>query len=112
MLYHLLILKARTDLTPDDRRAFVEAFRTAVTTIDAVRAVRLGTRVLHGAGYEASADTKDLLGIIEFDDLAGLQAYLRHPAHTELGARFGQSFNAASVYDFETGGLERLDSLI
>ena len=46
--------------------------------------------------------------MIDFDDLAGLQNYLRHPAHAELGARFGQALSSALVYDFELGALEDL----
>ena len=48
------------------------------------------------------------LAVIDFDDLAGLQTYLRHPAHLDLGVRFGQSLSTALVYDFEVGGVEML----
>ena len=69
-----------------------------------MRDVRVGRRIRHGAGYEQSApDSADYLVAIGFDDLAGLQSYLRHPAHGELGARFGQSLSSALVYDFEVG---------
>ena len=65
---------------------------------------------MHGAGYEEHAvDSADYLAIVDFDDLAGLQTYLRHPAHEELGARFGQSVSSALVYDFQVGGIEDLD---
>src|SRR3990172_4199264 len=49
---------------------------------------RVGRRITHGAAYEATApDSADFLVSIGFDDLAGLQAYLRHPAHEELAVR-------------------------
>jgi hypothetical protein len=71
--------------------------------------VRVGRRIVHGAGYEASApEAADYVAIIDFDDIAGLRAYLRHPAHTEVGARLGQSLSSAMVYDFEVGGIEAL----
>jgi hypothetical protein len=38
-------------------------------------------------------------------------AHLRHPAHEELGARFGQSLSSALVYDFEVGEMEVLEKL-
>ena len=70
-----------------------------------MRNVRIGRRVRHGAGYELSAaDAADYLVAIDFDDVVGLQAYLRHPAHDELGRRFDASLSAALVYDFEVGG--------
>jgi hypothetical protein len=73
------------------------------------RQVRVGRRVLHGAGYEASVpDAADYVAMIDFDDLAGLQTYLHHPAHQQLGARFGESLSAAMVYDFEVGGMDAL----
>jgi hypothetical protein len=69
--------------------------------------------VTHGARYEASApDTADYLVTIDFDDLAGPQAYLRHPAHEKLGARFGESINSGLVYDFEGVGLSMTSSRV
>jgi hypothetical protein len=59
--------------------------------------------VTHGAAYEQTAANLDILIAIEFDDLAGLQTYLRHPAHAELGARFNQAMDSGMVYDFEVG---------
>ncbi|HEX4628308.1 MAG TPA: Dabb family protein [Gemmatimonadales bacterium] len=112
MISHVVLMKPRVDLAPADRRAFAEAFRRAVEAIPTVRSVRIGQRVRHGAGYEASSgDTADYLAVIDFDDLGGLQAYLAHPAYEELGARFSQSLSAASVYDFEVGGLDTLSRL-
>ena len=67
---------------------------------------------MHGAAYEVGMpDLADFFAILEFDDLDGLQQYLRHPAHSELGALFGRVHSSALVYDFETGGLELLDRL-
>jgi hypothetical protein len=109
MVSHVVLMKPRPDLTAAARTALVDAFERAVREIPTVRGVRIGRRIAHGAGYEASApDTADYLAIIEFDDLAGLQAYLRHPAHEQLGARFGDSLSAALVYDFEVGGMDAL----
>ena len=106
---HVVLMKPRPDLTASARTALVDAFERAVCGIPTVRDVRIGRRIAHGAGYEAFApDTADYLAMIDFDDLAGLQAYLRHPAHEQLGARFGESLSAALVYDFEVGGIDAL----
>ena len=101
-------MKPRADLSARDRTAFVESFERAIRDIPTVRGVRIGRRVRHGAGYESSAPDVDYAVIIDFDDVAGLQTYLRHPAHVELGARFGQALSSAMVYDFELGGIEAL----
>jgi Stress responsive A/B Barrel Domain len=113
MVSHVVMMKPRLDLSADDRRALVAAFERAIREIPTVRAVRVGRRLVHGAGYEQTApDAADYLIVIDFDDLEGLQTYLRHPAHEQLGARFGQSLSAALVYDFEVGGIEELSRLV
>jgi hypothetical protein len=113
MVLHTVLLKPRADLSPHGRRALAEAFTAAVREILTVRSVRIGRRVRHGAGYETGApDGADFLVLIEFDDVAGLQAYLRHPVHLTLGERFSESLSASLVYDFEMGGLELLERLV
>jgi Stress responsive A/B Barrel Domain len=112
MIAHTVLMKPRPDLTPVERRAFVDALAAAVRDIPTVRGFRVGRRVRLGAGYEErSPDAADFMAIIDFDDVAGLEAYLRHPAHVALGARFSQSLSSALVYDFEVGGEEFLDEL-
>lgn len=109
MVTHVVLMKPRADLTGGDREALVAAFERALREIPGIRGVRIGRRVTFGAGYEeTSPNVADFLAAIDFDDLAALQTYLRHPAHEELGARFGQSLSGAMVYDFEVGGVEEL----
>ena len=84
MVWHLVLLKARTGLSAEERQALISAFDKAVREIPTVRDVHLGRRITHGAGYEATApDAADFMVSIAFDDLPGLQAYLNHPAHQE-----------------------------
>jgi hypothetical protein len=111
MIVHLVLFTPRPDLSPADRAAFIAAFERAVTEIPTVRGVRVGSRVTHGAPYEAVTQAADYFAAIDFDDLAGLQQYLRHPAHVELGQRFGDTLASALVYDFDAGGLDFLRSL-
>jgi hypothetical protein len=102
VVWHVVLLQPRADLRSDERRQFADAFRRAVTSIPSVRGVRFGRRVTHGAGYERNApEAGAFLAVVEFDDRAGLAAYLAHPAHDELGVAFGASLSAALVYDFE-----------
>jgi len=109
MVTHVVLMKPRADLSAADRGAFITAFERATRDIPSVVGVRVGRRVKHGAGYEAAApDAADYFAAIDFENLAGLQAYLRHPAHEELGARFGASLNSAMVYDFEIGSARDL----
>lgn len=113
MISHVVLMKPKADLSTEDRRAFVKAFDRALREIPSVRGVRIGKRVTIGAHYESfSRDGGDYLAVIDFDDLAGLQAYLRHPAHHELGARFYQTLSSALVYDYEVWGAEGLEKLV
>jgi stress responsive alpha/beta barrel protein len=111
MISHVVLMTPRRDLMDADRRAFVESFERAVREIPSVRGVRVGRRVLIGAGYEKSgAAAADYLAIIDFDNVEGLASYLHHPAHADLGARFSASLASAAVYDFESGGLEMIEA--
>ena len=58
----------------------------------------------HDAPRASAPDSADFVISIGFDDLAGLQAYLRHPAHGELATRFYRSLTSALIYDFEMDG--------
>ena len=111
MVSHVVLMTPRPNLAAADRRALIDAFDRAIREIPTVKDVRIGRRVTHGAGYEQSAPEMSYLAVIDFDDLAGLQTYLRHPAHLDLGARFGQSLSTALVYDFEVGGVEMLGDI-
>jgi hypothetical protein len=107
MLSHVALMKLRSDLLPAEREGLVAAFERAVREIPTVRGVRIGRRVWHGAGYEREApDSADYLVILDFEDLTGVQAYLTHPIHQDLSARFRQSMSSALVCDFEVGGIE------
>jgi hypothetical protein len=112
MVSHVVLMTPRPDLTSADRSEFVEIFRRALREIPSVRGVRIGRRIAHGAAYESLArDTFEFVAAIDFDDLAGLQAYLQHPAHQALGARFYQTLSSAAVHDFEMWGPEGLEQL-
>lgn len=39
--------------------------------------------------------------IIDFDDAAGLKAYLAHPAHEELSQQFYATVERSLAYDYE-----------
>ena len=102
MVIHVVLFKPRADLSDLDRAALVAALERAIKNIPTVLGVRVGRRLKIGAGYEQTApDAADFLAVIEFDDAAGLQAYLQHPAHEELGQRFNESMAVGFVYDFE-----------
>ena len=112
MVWHLVLMKPRADLSTGDRQALLDAFDRAIREIPTVRDVRVGRRILHGAPYETGAgDSADFMVSIAFDDLESLRVYLRHPAHEELGTLFYQSLSSGLAYDFEVEGVEGLTRL-
>ena len=113
MVTHLVLLKPRPDLTTDGRARVVSAFERAMREIPTVRGVRVGRRISIGASYEKGMpDSAAYMVAIDFDDVGGLAAYLAHPAHADLGARFSDSLAGALVFDFEGVSIEELGELV
>jgi hypothetical protein len=109
MLFHVVLFRPRPDLTAEDRASLVEALESVLQRIPAIRRFHVGRRVTHGAGYESLMPLSlDYGAVIEFDDLAGLKAYLEHPAHLALGSRFMPSLEASAIFDYEMQGGEEL----
>jgi hypothetical protein len=102
MIAHVVLYQPRPGLSAADRSRFHAALATALREIPSIRRARVGSRVRHGAAYEAVMPIDfEFIGILEFDHLAGLQAYLAHPAHAELGTLFYTSNAAALAYDYD-----------
>jgi hypothetical protein len=112
VISHVVLFRPKPDLSPADRDGLIAAFRTAVLEIPTVRGVRAGRRVTHGAAYEQTAANLDILIAIEFDDLAGLQTYLRHPAHAAVSESFNRLLDSGWVFDYEAGDLTRLRDFV
>jgi hypothetical protein len=102
VIAHLVLFRPRPDLSDADRRRLADVLITALRTIPSIRRARIGRRVTHGRPYEALMRVDYAYAtLLEFDDLAGLKAYLEHPAHEALAARFFATFEEALMYDFD-----------
>jgi hypothetical protein len=104
MIVHVVLFSPRPDLSESDRRTLLEALAAAATGIPSIRRFRVGKRVKHSLpGYEQMMrDDYEFAVMIEFEDLAGLKAYLQHPAHAAAGHHFTASASKALAYDYET----------
>jgi hypothetical protein len=102
VIAHIILFAPRSDLSPAQREEVLSAFSRATTAAPTVRNVRIGRRILHGLpGYEQLMRTDfEYAAIVEFDDVAGLEEYLRHPAHAAAGRHFAESAAAALAYDY------------
>jgi hypothetical protein len=102
MLAHVLLFRPRRDLAPDARQELIAAFDTALSAIPSIRRWRIGPRVVFGHAYETRMRVDyPYLAILEFENAAALTAYLEHPAHAQLAARFFAAVEDLLVYDFE-----------
>jgi hypothetical protein len=102
MMIHVVLFRPKAGLPDSDRDAMFAALHTAATDIPSVRRFHVGARVTHGAVYEAfMSQDFPFAAIVEFDDLAGLQAYLRHPQHEAVGRLFYRLQDVALAYDYE-----------
>jgi hypothetical protein len=102
MIVHVVLFKPRADVSQEARRQLATSFETALKQIPSIRRARVGTRITHGRAYEGLMTVDyEYAAILEFDDVAGLKAYLEHPAHQQLGSQFFEAFEHALMYDFD-----------
>lgn len=103
MIVHLVLFEPREQITLDEQQKLLADLREAARAIPTVRRFRLGRRVRHGLpGYEQAMTTDFVYAaIVDFDDAAGLESYLRHPAHDAIGRHFTTSAAHALAYDFD-----------
>ena len=102
MIFHVVLFRPRPALHPDARRRLAQAFADAVHAIGSIKQARVGRRRTHGRAYQQlMKEDYTHAAILEFDDLAGLAAYLEHPAHAELASRFFECFEQALMYDYD-----------
>jgi hypothetical protein len=113
MVMHIVFFRARPGLQATDREALAAAFAEALDAIPAVCGAKVGRRVMHGAGYEREVPGHfDYAAVLEFRDVAGLQAYLAHPMHRELASQIDRCSEAIIAYDYEMQGGGKVDLLV
>ena len=102
MLAHVLLFDVRETVPADERKALVDAWAKALTDIPSITRAHVGKRVLIGRDYEQMMrNDYPYAAIIEFEDEAGLRAYLDHPAHADMANRFFAVLTSALIYDFD-----------
>jgi hypothetical protein len=101
VIAHIVLFTPRADLRAEDRAALVTSFERALRDIPFITRARVGRRVTLGRPYESLMRVDyQYAAVLEFEDLEALTAYLEHPAHAELAARFFSAFEEALMYDF------------
>ena len=102
MIAHVVLFRPRPELSREARDGLVAAFEAALGQIPSIRRARVGRRLILGRPYEALMPADyTYIAMLEFADREALAAYLEHPAHEQLAARFFCAFKEALIYDFE-----------
>jgi hypothetical protein len=103
VVFHVVLFRPKSAVTDADRAAMFDSISAAATRIPTVRRFHVGKRITNGSQYEQMMrEDYPYCAIVEFDDRAGLAAYLAHPDHVRLGALFYQLLDGALVYDYES----------
>jgi hypothetical protein len=102
MISHVVLFRPKASLSPQDRRALVDALQRAVSGIPSIKRTTIGKRILlDRSGYETQmAEHYEYLAILEFEDEADLRTYLAHPSHVSLGRLLFTFADAVLAYDF------------
>ena len=103
MIVHVVLFEPRAGLSEAERDQILLDLRLAAVSIPSLRRCRIGKRLRHGLpGYEQAMRVDyQFAAIMEFDEPAGLEEYLRHPAHEAAGRHFTTSAANALAYDFD-----------
>ncbi|RZS64380.1 stress responsive alpha/beta barrel protein [Agromyces ramosus] len=78
MIRHVAVFRFVPEFTTEHREHWMALVRALPDRIPQLRSMTVGADVLRGpASYELAI-------VADFDDLDGLEAYTRHPAHAEV----------------------------
>jgi len=113
MIAHVVLLRPRASLSSVETAAFIEGLASALAGVPSIRRVQVGRRIRTGRAYEQLMHADfPYAAVLEFDDVAGLTAYLEHPAHDAVGSTVFAVAEEILVYDYEMGaGVEGLTAL-
>jgi len=101
MLAHVVLCTLKRDLAGDQREHFARAIAAALRGIPAIRRASVGRRLESRGAYGGASETPyDYAAVLEFDDEAGLRAYLEHPAHGDLASLFWACCERTMVADY------------
>ena len=78
MIRHVAVFRFRPTFTATERDHWMSLLRALPAQIPELRSMTVGVDIL------GAAASHELAIVADFDDLAGLEAYNRHPAHVEV----------------------------
>lgn len=98
MVKHTVLFQLRADLEPQQKTEVMECFRKGIMELPAQIACIRHIEV----GFNINPEEKfDIALCGEFDTLADVDAYARHPLHVAVAAQLKPYVSARSCTDYE-----------
>ncbi|WP_203581918.1 Dabb family protein [Microbacterium hibisci] len=98
MIRHVAVFRFVPEFTADEREHWMSLLRALPERIPQLRSISVGVDVLGGPA------SHELAIVADFDDLDGLAAYSRHPAHDEVLRISAPVKISVATVDFEIPG--------
>lgn len=95
MIRHVAVFRFAESFTSAERAHWLELVQALPSHIPGIRSMSAGEDVVGGPS------SHELAIVADFDDLAALEAYSRHPAHAEVLAISGPVKVSLATVDFE-----------
>ena len=93
---HVVLFKFKSDATPEQVKTVEEAFKALPSKINTIVDLEWGTNV----SPEGKNDGFTHCFFVTFNDKAGLDVYLPHPAHKEFGSSLRPILDKVCVVDY------------
>jgi hypothetical protein len=84
MFRHIVLVKFKDAVTPDERAAYQRAIKRVAVATPALRYFACGMNVGSGSNHH------DFGAVMDFDDEPAFRAYLASPAHQDYVLNFGR----------------------
>ncbi|MFG6402635.1 MULTISPECIES: Dabb family protein [unclassified Microbacterium] len=95
MIRHVAVFRFDASFTAEDRARWISMLRALPASIPELRSMSVGEDVLGGPS------SHELAIVADFDDLAGLATYTKHPAHAAVLEISGPVKVSLATVDFE-----------
>lgn len=95
MIRHVAVFRFVPSFTAAERLHWMTLLRALPAQIPELRSMSVGTDILGGPS------SHELAIVADFDDLDGLEAYTRHPAHAEILRISGPVKVSLATVDFD-----------
>lgn len=95
MIRHVAVFRFRPSFTAAEREEWMSLLRALPDRIPELKRLSVGLDVVGGPS------SHELAIVADFDDLSGLEAYNRHPAHAEVLRISAPVKTSLATVDFE-----------